>query len=146
MTGVTVRARVEVEVPAPSVTVTVATGAVPFQSATGVKRNAPSRSTRSVPLPAIVAVVPAAKVPVTPATVNWVTLRAEPSTSESFVRTLPAMAASSAPVATSFTVTGASLTAVKLNVRVETAVLLPSVMVTVAGGTSPLQLAAGVNE
>ena len=99
---------------------------------------------RSEPLPAMRAVVPAAKAPGRPATVNWVTLIADPSTSLSFVRTLPPKAASSVPLPTSFRTTGASFTGVTVKVRVATAVLLPSVMVTVAAGTAPLQWATGV--
>ena len=49
-----------------------------------------------------------------PATVNSVTVKAVPSTSLSLVRTLPEPVVSSAKLAVSFAVTGASFTAVSV--------------------------------
>src|SRR5258706_11717836 len=60
------------------------------------------------------AVVPAVKVPATPATTYWVILFEGPSTSVSLVSTLPETGVSSSVVAESSTPTGASFTAVKL--------------------------------
>ena len=76
---------------------------------------------------------------------NCVTLRAEPSISESLVRTLPVTALSSATEAVSLRTTGASLTAVTVRARVDVENLLPSVIVTLTAGTVPFQLVAGVN-
>ena len=73
----------------------------------------------------MVAVEPAANVPVTPETVNCVTLRAEPSTSESLARTLPAMFASSAPEPVSAVPTGASWTAVMVIASLAVLVAVP---------------------
>ena len=82
----------------------------------------------SEPFPARMAVWPA--VFVWPSTVNWVTAKVVPvSTSESFVRTLPVAALSSATVTLSSVVTGASLTAVVVSVRVAVEVATPSVSV-----------------
>ena len=78
----------------------------------------------SAPIPARVAVWPAAFV--WPLTVKLATVKL-PSTSESFVRTLPVTAASSStPVTASGSATGASLTAVSVSVSVDVEVRLPS--------------------
>src|SRR5258706_15050873 len=60
------------------------------------------------------AVVPAVKVPATPATTYWVILFEGPSTSVSLVSTLPETGVSSSVVAESSTPTGASFTAVQM--------------------------------
>src|SRR5260221_35561 len=79
----------------------------------------------SVPTPARLAVVPAAKV--VPPTTNCVTVLDGPSTSVSLVRTLPDTGVSSNVVALSLTPIGASLTGVMVSVRVAVEVREPSV-------------------
>ena len=70
-TAVTVTPKVPVLVPPlPSLTVYVIVGTVPFQFAFGVKVYEPSAFTTIVPIPGIVAVVPAGYVYVVPLTVN----------------------------------------------------------------------------
>ena len=81
-----------------------------------------------VPMPGMVAVEPALKLPVIPAMRKLATLRAL-STSESLVNTLPLTGVSSGVVLVSGTASGGSLTGVTLIVRVEVTGVVPSVTV-----------------
>ena len=102
--------------------------------------------TTIVPTPGMVAICPAVNVPVTPKTVNCVTVIGLPSGSESFVKTFPEIGVSSGVTKlSSFTVIGESLTAVTVIANVPVSVPpSPSLMVYVITGTVPFQLAFGV--
>ena len=76
-----------------------------------------------VPTPAIVAALPAVKLPATPATVNWVTLRAAPLSTSLSLASTPVAAVvvsgvSSPVVLASATAMGASLVPVMVKVSV----------------------------
>ena len=116
-------------VSAPSVMRYVMVGTVPLAFASGVKVQVPSALMMIEPLPAMTAVVPAAYCVASPRMRKEVTVGVVPSTSVSFVRTLPVRTTSSVTVEVSSIPRGASLTAVMVNVIVFVAVTVPSVAV-----------------
>ena len=98
----------------------------------------PSTLTTNVPTPGIVAVSPAVKVPVTPAIVNCVTVKVFPSTSVSFVNTLPVAGTFCGVEAVSSVATGASFTAVTTILNEPSTAFVPSDTVYPMTGTTPL--------